>query len=84
MKSIILMCAAVIITSGAFAGNNSTTKLRTTQSASQNSILISNLSLSGNVSYHSSKAAHRVYRRHLKLTLKNPFRRIELDRTTRY
>ena len=84
MKTITLLFAAVIITSGAIATNTFSARSAATQSISQTSTIANEVSASGNGGYHSSRYTRRNYKHHLKLTLKNPFRIIGLNRSTRY
>jgi len=80
MKSIILICAAVIITSGAYATSNTTNNLSASSGTSQNALAKSNLS---SASYHAGNNSHSKYRRHLlKELFTNPFHKGNLNRSS--
>jgi hypothetical protein len=79
MKTITLICAMVLITTGAFAGNN------IANNSNQSSLVKSDLSSYVHVSHLSSNTISRRNKRHkLKQMFKNPFRIISLSRNNRY
>jgi hypothetical protein len=81
MKTLTIMFAAVVISTGAFAKSNPVVKSGTTQS---NTTIINTHSFVGNGISYSDKGNHRKVRRSLKLLLKNPFRIVTLGRGYRY
>jgi hypothetical protein len=74
MKSIILVCAAVIVTSSAFAGNN------TANNTNHNSTVNT---LTAHAS-HFTNSSRKNKRHKIKQMFKNPFRIISLGRNNRY